>query len=303
MNSEKTKVIIITGPTATGKTKIAVTLAKSINGEIISADSRQVFKGMDIGSGKDLEEYKGVNYHLIDIVEAGTEFSVSDFQRLALQAIKEITAKEKQPIICGGTIHYIKALIENYDFDFPASDLEYTNYLENLSRPKLYQLLKNYQLWQEHDWPRDSKRRICRAMEKALIAQGVKSHSSGDNDNLEYRIFYLKQEKEINANKIESRLIARINHGLIDEVNDLLAKGIAHSRLERYGLEYKWVSKYLRALINKEQLIEKLSTEIRRLAKRQRTFLRYLEKSGHPLYPFQNFQELSKQALNWLAEK
>lgn len=155
------------GPTASGKTGLAVQLARQLNGEIISADSRQVFTGMDIGSGKDLAEYQEIPYHLIDIRSAGADFSVSDFQEAALQALEQITCRNALPIICGGTGHYIKALLEDYAFASSGTNLKYTESLEKLDREELYAMLHELGLWTSHHWESDSKRRMARTIEKA----------------------------------------------------------------------------------------------------------------------------------------
>lgn len=302
MTLTKKPVIIITGPTASGKTRFAVQLAKAIDGEIISADSRQIFRDMDLGTGKDLDEYEGVPYHLIDILEAGEEFSVSEYQTLALQALESIHSRGKVPVICGGTGYYLKALIEDYQFDSPATDLEYTLSLEQKSYEELYERLKELNLEEQHDWASDSKRRMARAIEKAERETKNLSGEHAFSDCYQSRIYYTHPERPLIRKKIRVRLEQRLNTGMIEEVLALNSNGVSWDRLDRYGLEYKWVGKYLREEINRKEMTEKLHTEICRFAKRQMTFIRYLQKSGHPMIAFQTTQFLVQDVKHWLNQ-
>ncbi len=299
--TSKVKTIIIMGPTASGKTGLAVRLAGEIDGEIISADSRQVYKDMDIGSGKDLAEYGSINYHLIDIVNAGTEFSVSDFQREAIKALHQITSKNKHPIICGGTGHYIKALLEDYEFSYPHSNLDLTGQLESESRDELYRKIKDLDLWDKHHWESDSKRRMARQIEKAM-SSGVKPPPLMDRFNDFYlpRIYYISLNRENLKEKINYRLNQRLKEGLVEEVQNLVKSGISFSRLERYGLEYKWISYYLQNKISHREMVDKLTIEIARFAKRQMTFIRYIQKCGFDLIPVKNYESLVKDVFLWL---
>jgi tRNA dimethylallyltransferase len=288
--------IIITGPTATGKTTLAVQLAQEYKGEIISADSRQVFRRMDIGTGKDLHEYGEIPYHLIDILEPDAEFSVSDFQTKALRCIKTIGQRQKLPIICGGTGHYIKALIENYQFPIPKTDLEVTNQLEKKDRAFLYQKIKDLGIWDHHHWENDSKRRMVRAIEKARLVPKENQISQDESSN--YTVFYTHLDRQIIRDRIKIRLDQRLAEGMVDEVQALIASGVSESRLERFGLEYKWILFYLTDKLSHEEMQGKLYTEICRYAKRQMTFIRYLEKSGHHLIPVQNYKDLKAAIQN-----
>ncbi|MBU2514422.1 tRNA (adenosine(37)-N6)-dimethylallyltransferase MiaA [bacterium] len=298
----KKKVVVIIGPTASGKTSMAVDLASNINGEIISADSRQVYREMDIGTGKDLEEYGSIPYHLIDIVDAGDEFTVSDFQILAHAALKKISSKECTPIICGGTCHYVKALLEDYTFNNIKSNRDFTEKLELLDRQTLYRHLKDYGLWESHHWESDSRRRIVRAIEKKTNEIDRKNQIFDFKGQYITRIYCPEVERPILKTKIRDRLLLRLNQGMIEEVDALLKRGVSHERLERYGLEYKWISRFLRDLITKTDLIEKLQVEIARYAKRQMTFIRYMKRCGHPIIPVSKTEELVADAKNWLLK-
>ncbi len=288
------------GPTASGKTHMAVKLATRIGGEIISADSRQVFRSMDIGTGKDLDEYGDVSYHLIDVVEAGEEFSVSDFQEMAWRVLLELKSRSVIPILCGGTGHYIKSLIEDYQFTHEKSDLEYTLQLEAKPLDYLYQKLKDLGLWENHHWESDSKRRMARAIEKKTRTQKSPSSFPSFSSTFDYHIFYTMPDRDELKARIKTRLIQRLNEGMIKETKELLARGLSHSRLERYGLEYKFLSRYIKGELSENQLIEKLAVEISRFAKRQMTFIRYMEKSGHNMIPIQHYDQLNERVDQWL---
>ncbi len=299
----KKKIVVIIGPTASGKTSMAVKLANRINGEIISADSRQVYRKMDIGTGKDLEEYGSIPYHLIDIINAGDEFTVSDFQTLAHAALHKILTRKNTPIICGGTGHYVKALLEDYSFDSKKTDYAFTTKLEKLDRDILYSQLKELGLWESHHWESDSKRRIARAIEKKITEPCRGKSNFEFKEQYDSRIYFLEIKKSVLKTKIRDRLLSRLDQGMIEEVNALLEEGISHARLERYGLEYKWISHYLRNNINKTELVEKLQVEIGRYAKRQMTFIRYMERCGHLLIPIYEPEEFCTDAISWLVNE
>lgn len=294
------KVIILIGPTASGKTKLAVRLADSINGEIISADSRQVFRGMDIGSGKDLADYGTIPYHLIDIREPGESFSVSDFQIEARRALEDIISRKKVPIICGGTMYYVKALIEDYRFTDPKSSIPYTHQLESLDRNTLYDMIKARGLWDTHHWENDSRRRMARAIEK-WDNNDSKKHSSVPpfSSSYAFRIFYTSVDRQDLRGRIRTRLTQRLEEGLIEEVQSLLTEKVRAEQLDRYGLEYRWVTKLLTGKIELSEMTDRLSTEIARFAKRQMTFIRFLEKQGHRLIPVSSFSDLREHLQDW----
>jgi tRNA dimethylallyltransferase len=293
------KIIIILGATASGKTALAVQLAQKIGGEIISADSRQVFKNMDLGSGKDLTEYQNIPYHLIDILEAGTDFSVADFQKKTHQSLKQIVRKGKIPIICGGTAYYVKALIEDYQFGASPSNFKVTAQLEKKERSELYQKLKSQGIAEHRDWKEDSKRRIVRALEKVEQNNIIPKRVLYQGNYLA-KIFVTKPEDKLLRTKIKNRLEERLEKGMVTEVLNLLESGLERECLERYGLEYRWISLYLHGEIDFVSMKKKLYTDICRFAKRQRTFLRYLQKQGHHLIPIDSSSHLLSEVSNWL---
>jgi len=299
--TSKVKVIIILGPTASGKTSLAVRLARKINAEIISADSRHVFIGMDIGSGKDLAEYQDVPYHLIDIRPAGDTYSVSDFQHDALSALSDIVLRCKVPIICGGTGHYVKSLLDDYQFTDLKTDLTYTRNLESLSREALFDLIKVLGLWKSRHWEFDSRRRMARMIEKQSVPQTYHNQGQLFTDLYHPRCFYVETERKQLISRIEYRLKHRLQSGLVEEVKNLLDRGVPHHCLERYGLEYRWISRYLKGDLEFQEMHQKLAIDIRKFAKRQMTFIRYLQKKGHRLEPIRDPKTFVTQVTSWLS--
>lgn len=302
MDIKKPKLIIILGPTASGKTKLAVSLAQRIQGEIISVDSRQVYRKMDIGSGKDLNEYQNIPYHLIDIIDPSDEFSVSKFQNLATQSIQKIIGRNHTPILCGGTGHYIKALIEDYPFDYPGTDLAKTRKVEHMEREVLYQKLKEAGLWEERDWQQDSKRRMVRALEKNEEIISTSQMVSLFSNQFDYRLYYIQTDRQVVREKIWDRLQQRFEQGMIEEVQSLLEEGISTDRLMRFGLEYKWITRYLEKEVSYDEMNQKLYTDICRFAKRQMTFIRYLQKNGHQITAITDRGNFLAETTEWLKE-
>lgn len=302
MSSTKQKVVIIMGPTASGKTNVAVQLAQEVHGEIISADSRQVFRDMDIGSGKDLDEYGSIKYHLINILNAGAEFSVSDFQKRAMQSLHQVVSNSNFPIICGGTGFYIKALIEDYQFKKPQSDKTITDPLEKRERWELYQMLVSMGLWHQHHWESDSKRRIARTIENYYNPSSSEIFQTAFSNTYQAKIYYTLIDRNTLKSRIKTRLVVRLKEGLIAEVERLMSESISFERLERYGLEYKWIARYIKKVITYEEMIERLTTDICRYAKRQMTFIRYMQKQGHSLFPITDKLKFIEEIKRWLGK-
>jgi len=291
----KLKLVVITGPTASGKTKLAVKLAQAVGGEIISADSRQVFVGMDIGTGKDLEEYQGVPYHLIDIKSPHETFSVSEFQRLATEAAQEIHQRGCVPILCGGSGHYIKALLQNYSFGHTAHNPYFSFSLESLPRPLLLQIHEHLEL----SGPTDSNRRIARSIEKTYDPPPELTPQAFE---FETKIYATRPERPVLREMIKTRLEERLNHGLIEEVSGLLAQGVPADHLRKFGLEYRWVTDYLDQWIDLNTLKKSLHQGICQFAKRQETFLRYMAKEGLDIQDCPDITKLVAEVSQWLAE-
>ncbi len=283
--NNKIKLIIITGPTATGKTALAVKLANNINGEIISADSRQIYKDMDLGTGKDLNEYyienKQIKYHLIDIIEPNSDYSVYNFQKDFFKSYQKIRDNKSMPIVCGGTGLYVESILLDYDLSKkPPPNTKIRDELSQYSKEKLMNIIASISSKKQMDrMLLLTKKQIIRNIEIIKAGDSIKGERFTPlNDNA--LVVALKMDRNLLREKIKLRLIERINTGMINEVKSLLNNGLKMERLDYFGLEYKFIGKYLRNEITKDKLIEDLSTAIRRFAKRQRTWFRRMEKRG-----------------------
>ncbi|OUX37528.1 MAG: tRNA (adenosine(37)-N6)-dimethylallyltransferase MiaA [Candidatus Pelagibacter sp. TMED273] len=275
-------VLIILGPTATGKTNLAVEIASNLNGEIISADSRQVYKGLDIGTGKDLEEYilddKSINHHLIDIINPNENYSVYSFQRDFINSYKEIIKKNKKTILCGGTGLYIESLLLDYDLSNsppPDPNLRLKLSKQNLSELKAYLSQVNTNIIKHPKT--DTKNRIIRNIEICLYGK-TDSMPLKDIPLDNYKIIGINPGRELIRKNITERLHSRLEQGMVLEVENLLKAGITQERLYYFGLEYRYISEYLIGNFNYEELVQNLNTAIHRFAKKQMTFFRRMEK-------------------------
>jgi tRNA dimethylallyltransferase len=271
-------IVCVLGPTASGKTRYAVDLARKMGAEILSADSRQVYRGMDIGTGKDLDEYGDVPYHLIDIVEAGTKYDIFQYQRDFERAYRDITGRGRRAIICGGSGLYIEAACCGYSLpDVPANPALRAE-LEQYDDATLIARLASLKTLHNHtDY--DTRRRLIRALEIAIYE---------DTHPVERSAFLPKKTKYIGLNvtreerraRIDRRLDQRLQDGMIDEVRGLLERGIAPEDLIYYGLEYKFVTRYLIGELTYEEMKSGLKTAIHQFAKRQMTWFRGMERRG-----------------------
>mgnify|MGYP001249458600 FL=1 len=281
MNDKKYKfnLIVILGATATGKTNLAVKIADKYNGEIISADSRQIYKRLNIGTGKDYDEYvindKKIHYHLIDIIEPDIDYSVFQFQNDFKRAYNKIRSKNKIPILCGGTGLYIESIL----LDYPLNDIE-PNYelrkkLETKSIHSLLKLAGEEFIKNSNESELNNRRRIIRFIEKLNQPKRKPKQVIKIDNPL---IIGTNFARTIIREKIEKRLIKRLNEGLVEEVKGLLNNGISSNRLESIGLEYKFVSQYLDKIYTKDEFILKLTTGIQQFAKRQLSWFRRMER-------------------------
>ena len=285
-NKKELNFIVITGPTATGKTKVAVDIAYQYNGEIISADSRQIYKGMDIGTGKDLDEYivnnKQIPYHLIDILDPNENYSVYQFQRDFLSSYNSIKERNNLPILCGGTGLYIESILLKYRLqNAPGPNQNLRQSLQEKSTEELLELFQNISPEKyKNPSKKDTKNRIIRSIEIELNKTTDEPDIFTDQDINNFLVIGIKQERQDNRDLIKKRLIERIEEGLIEEVEGLIDNGLDISRLDYFGLEYKFVGLYLKNELNKEDLIEKLHIAICQFAKRQTSWFRRMEKRG-----------------------
>ncbi len=280
MNNKNTfDLIVVLGATATGKTKLAVQIANELNGEIISADSRQIYKKMDIGTGKDYNEYSiknhQIKYHLIDILEPQYDYSVYQFQKDFKRAFDQIKLNNKVPILCGGTGLYIESVLLDYALFKASPNLKLRQNLEKKSLDELRTLAGEEFLKNTNDSEINNKRRIIRFIEKL----NQKDQSPKQIIKIKSPLILgTKFERDVIRKKISIRLLQRLEEGLIEEVKNLIKDGISYERLESIGLEYKFVSYYLKKQITIDELIIKLTTAIQQFAKRQLSWYRRMER-------------------------
>lgn len=273
--------LCIVGPTASGKTHLAVTLASLLNGEIISADSRQVYRGMTIGTGKDLDEYSidghAIPYHLIDIADAGSKYNIYEFRRDFKQAYKNITTRDKLPILCGGSGLYIESILNNYRLDYVPYNRGFRQKCSTLSMEELTEMLQQKKKLHNTTDTMD-RERLIRALEIAIYNEEYPAMAAAFSPN--YKLFYLDVERERLRERIAVRLRHRLENGLIEEVQTLMEAGID---LYYYGLEYRFVSAYLNGLMQYDEMFEHLETAIGQFAKRQQTWFNRMKRNGFEL--------------------
>lgn len=274
-------IIVIAGPTATGKTKLAARLSALINAEIISADSRQVYKEMNIGTGKDYEDYTvnemTVPYHLIDIAEPGYEYSVYEFQRDFKKCFTQLKEQKKNVVLCGGTGFYIEAALGLRQYIQVDKNAELRKELASLSLQELTNNLKSLKPL-HNTTDTTSKERLIRAIEIEMLKNTTSEFQSKPVE--QYVFFLIDLPRHDIKQRIEHRLQQRLNKGMIEEVQQLLDKGISIEKMKYYGLEYKYISLYLHKEISYSQMQEKLFIAISQFAKRQTTWFRRMQKQG-----------------------
>lgn len=305
--------ICVLGPTAVGKTPLAVALAKEFDGEVISVDSRQVYKYLDIGSGKDLCEYtingEPIPYHLIDVTELPTEYSVFDFQAEVYKVFPEILSRKKVPVFCGGTGMYLQSVVQGLDLIEVPCNEELRTELSGKSEAELTEILlklKNGKLHNKTDT--EDRHRLLRAIEIEVFQQNnqeiPKTNRMPPRPDIRPFIIGTTFPRDILRSNIKRRLGARVDEGLIPEVEKLNAMGIGYDRLERLGLEYRFVSEFLEGKIpSKDELISKLYIAIGQFAKRQETWFRRMEKQGVKInwLPFDGTE--TARTVAWRLEK
>ena len=283
---DKQELITIIGPTASGKTSLAAALAARLDTEIISGDSRQVYRGMDIGTGKDLADYvvegQQIPYHLIDIRDAGEKYNVFEYQHDFHRAFAEIRAKGKLPILCGGTGMYIEAVLKGYKLLDVPQNPELRESLKGKSLAELEQLLASYKkLHNKTDV--DSAQRAIRAIE---IEEYYRTESPEQNEYAPIRslIIGVNIDRELRREKISRRLRARLDEGLVDEVRRILASGVKPEDLIYYGLEYKYLTLYVTGVLSYVEMVSQLEIAIHQFAKRQMTWFRGMERRGFTIH-------------------
>lgn len=301
---EQINLITILGATASGKTGVAAHLAHRIGGEIISADSRQVYRGMDIGTGKDIADYtidgEPIPYHLIDIVDAGYEYNVFEYQRDFVNAFTNIQERNKFPIICGGSGMYIEAVLKGYKLINVPVNEELRNSLTGKSLEELASILKTYKtLHNQSDV--DTVKRAIRGIE---IEEYYTQHSEIDTHYPEINslIVGVKYDRESRRRRITERLKTRLKEGMVDEVKRLLDSGIKPESLIYYGLEYKYITQYLIGEMSYDEMFRQLEIAIHQFSKRQMTWFRHMESNGffiHWLDGYMPTNEKIDKILSW----
>ncbi|MFH1968415.1 MAG: tRNA (adenosine(37)-N6)-dimethylallyltransferase MiaA [bacterium] len=304
------KLIVILGPTASGKTNLSIKLAKKYNGEIVSADSRQVYKGMDIGSGKiTKKEMQGVPHYLLDVANPKRKFTVSHFQKLALKAIKNIQKRNKLPFLVGGSPFYIQSVVDGIAIPEVKPDWNLRKKLEKFSNEKLFKKLKKLDPKRAATIDRHNPRRLIRALEIVLktgkpvpggvIPGGVRPGSDpGLTPFATLKIGIIKPPDELKK-LIEKRLSKRLeNNAMINEVKKLRKSGLSWKRLEEFGLEYRFVAQYLLNKITKQEMMDKIQRESEHFVKKQTTWF----KKDKKIKWVNNYKEAEKITKNFLQK-
>lgn len=299
--------LAVIGPTASGKTRLAVHLAHALRGEIISADSRQVYRGMDIGTGKDLDEYRiggeTVPCHLIDIADAGYKYNVFEYQTDFLKAWEDCRRREVVPVLCGGSGLYVEAVLKGYRLLAVPVDEALRASLVGLSLPELAARLATYK--KLHNTTEiDTPKRAVRAIE---IEEYYRTHPDKGNDfpSITPLIIGVEVSREIRRERITRRLHERLDNGMVEEVRHLLAQGIAPEDLIYYGLEYKYLTLYLTGRLTYDDMVSQLNVAIHQFAKRQMTWFRKMQREGFDirwLDAGMPLQERVEQVLRWWQE-
>ncbi len=299
----KYDMLTILGPTAGGKTSLAARMTYILDGEIISADSRQVYRGMDLGTGKDLDDYivegKQIPYHLIDIVDTGYKYNVYEYQKDFLEVYSEIQKRKKFPVFCGGSGMYLDAVLKGYKLiPVPAND-QLRNELENKSTEELIAILKSFKKIHNTS-DTDSRKRVIRAIEIETFYD-----ESKDIDDyfpeINSLLIGVKFDRDSRRKRISERLKQRLDEGMIDEVKRILDSGVSPENLIYYGLEYKYLTQYVIEEITFEEMFKQLETAIHQFAKRQMTWFRGMERKGLKIHWLDGYASMKEKTDRVLA--
>jgi tRNA dimethylallyltransferase len=276
------RLITILGPTAVGKTRLAALLSEKLNGEILSADSRQVYRGMTIGTGKDLDDYvvsgKSIKFHIIDVAHPNEEFHVFKFKQLFIKTVADILSRQIQPVLCGGTGMYLDAVLRDYFFVEVPENKELRRQLDLKTTDELALLLQTMKKVHNKTDLTDRSR-----LYRAIEIQEFHNQSKANPEQIrikDSKVFGVLLPREMIRQRIAERLDERLKHGMIEEVESLINQGVSHQRLLSFGLEYKFVTMYLLGKMGKEEMQEKLCISIQQFAKRQMSWFRRMERMG-----------------------
>lgn len=275
-------IIAIVGPTASGKTLLAANLAARVNGEIISADSRQVYRGMNLGTGKDYEDYvvngKAIPYHLVDMVDAGYRYNVYEYQSDFLKVFLSLKARRVLPVLCGGSGLYIEAVLKGYRLLHVPLNTNLRKELEEKSNDELVKILASYKtLHNTTDF--DTRKRTIRAIEIEEYYQNAPAELELF-PQLKSAIFGVRYNRATEMERIRQRLLQRLENGMVEEVKGLLEAGLSFDDLVYYGLEYRYVAEYIMGKLTYDEMVSRLNIAIRQFAKRQMTWFRGMERRG-----------------------
>ena len=296
----KGNLLVVLGTTASGKTSLAVQLARALNGEIISADSRQVYRGLDIGSGKDLDEYQEIKYHLIDVTDPGYEYNIFAFQQDFITTFDDIQARQKLAIMAGGSALYVDSILKGYRLVEVPENPALREELAALEQSALVERLLSLKPKQHNTTDILERDRLIRAIEIAIGEQNT------DRDQVEFpninpHVLAIKWQRDVVRQRITARLKARLKSGLIEEVEGLHRQGVSWETLYFYGLEYRFVGQFLQGQLNRNDMVQKLNTAIHQFAKKQDTWLRRLERSDIKIHWIDGTKDVLAQAMKSLS--
>jgi len=292
------RMITILGPTASGKTPLAASLAREVGGEIISADSRQVYRRMDIGTGKDLEDYGDIPYHLIDIAEPGTKYNLFQYQQDFFDAYHNIIGRGKTPILCGGTGLYIEAVLKGYKLSPVPQNPELRKSLEDKTLDELTRMLVELKRQNGSNMHNKTDVDSCQRAIRAIEIETYNLHHPVPRRELppvNSVIIGVNIDRETRRQKITNRLKARLEGGMVDEVRGLLDEGIPAEDLIYYGLEYKFVTEYVTGQVTYDEMFQRLEIAIHQFAKRQMTWFRGMERRGFAIYWIDALQPMDEK--------
>ena len=308
MHNEKYNLITILGPTASGKTAVAAKVASLLNGEVISADSRQVYRDMNLGTGKDYADYivdgQTIPYHLIDIVDAGYEYNVYEYQKDFLRVFAELLSREKLPVMCGGSGLYLDAILKNYKLIRVPVNEPLRESLDDKLLWELSDILRGYKNYLHNQTDTESSKRALRAIE---IEEYYLTHPEIETGMPEINslVVGVEYERMARRKRITGRLKQRLKEGMLDEVQHLLDGGLTPDQLTYYGLEYKYMTLHLTGKITYQEMFDGLNVAIHQFAKRQMTWYRRMEKQGieiHWLDGYIPMDEKIEKILEWYSK-
>jgi tRNA dimethylallyltransferase len=289
--------LVILGPTASGKTRLGVELARRLKGEIISADSRQVFRSMDIGTGKDLHEYGELPYHLIDVAPPGSEFNLFQFQRLFLDAFDDISRRGRLPVLVGGTGMYLDSVLRGYWLAEVPQDPQLRGELEPLSMEQLTERLQRANPNLHNTTDLTERSRLVRAIE---IAEADTPPTGHPRPELHPITLGISWDRAVLRQRITQRLKQRLDAGMIEEVRALHAAGIPYEQLDYYGLEYRFLARYLKGEITRNDMFQKLNSAIHDFAKKQENWFKRMQSHGTAIHWLDGAGDPLRQALEYL---